>query len=240
MLRHSHNALPVQQATELQATNPKTILPKSYTINLMPFNKSTIVNKLGFTLIELLITIALIGILSGIGIIAFQSAQQKGRDAKRKDDLLLVKKALENSKNDCTAGSYYVVAPSYGFNNPTLAGKYEDLQNALRGPEDVGLNYMTDPPNDPKGGSISTGYYYGFTTTDLVADVCPFSDFSGFPGDAQGVKKYVLRAKLENNKDPDTVSSYNQCAETIKAVSWPSGIPPISSPTNPYYYVCPD
>jgi prepilin-type N-terminal cleavage/methylation domain-containing protein len=50
--------------------------------------KSKIFNKqLGFTLLELLVVISIIGILIMLGAAAYSTAQQRGRDAKRRGDM---------------------------------------------------------------------------------------------------------------------------------------------------------
>ncbi|HET9699140.1 MAG TPA: prepilin-type N-terminal cleavage/methylation domain-containing protein, partial [Terriglobales bacterium] len=49
----------------------------------------------GFTLIELLVVVAIISLLSSIGLIAFQDARQKSRDAKRLSDMTQMANALE-------------------------------------------------------------------------------------------------------------------------------------------------
>lgn len=58
----------------------------------------------GFTLIELLIVMAILAILTVIGLANFQSARIKARDAKRKSDLQTISKSLEAYVND--HGSY--------------------------------------------------------------------------------------------------------------------------------------
>src|SRR3989338_4818383 len=50
--------------------------------------------KLGFTLIELIVVISIIGILTTIGTATYTTAQQKSRDARRKQDLGALKSAL--------------------------------------------------------------------------------------------------------------------------------------------------
>jgi len=56
--------------------------------------------KPGFTLLELLVVMAILGILSTIGIGSFLSSQVKSRDAKRKSDLNNIVAALEMYYND--------------------------------------------------------------------------------------------------------------------------------------------
>ncbi len=56
--------------------------------------------KRGFTLVELLIVIAILSILSTIGVANFQSARIKARDVGRKSDLQSISKSLEAYVND--------------------------------------------------------------------------------------------------------------------------------------------
>ena len=54
----------------------------------------------GFTLIELLVVVAILGILAAVGLGQFHTAQKRGRDAQRKENLASVTKALEMYYND--------------------------------------------------------------------------------------------------------------------------------------------
>jgi prepilin-type N-terminal cleavage/methylation domain-containing protein len=54
----------------------------------------------GFTLVELLIVIAILSILSTLGVSNFQSARIKARDIARKSDLATIAKSLEAYVND--------------------------------------------------------------------------------------------------------------------------------------------
>src|SRR5207244_3760980 len=67
----------------------------------------------GFTLIELLVVIAIIGMLSSVVLASLNSARQKSRDTRRKEDLHQIHNALELYYN--TNGTY----PSTGAANAT-------------------------------------------------------------------------------------------------------------------------
>jgi len=51
-------------------------------------------------MIELIVVIAILGLLSTIGLISFRNAQIKGRDAQRKNDLSQIQKAFEMYLSD--------------------------------------------------------------------------------------------------------------------------------------------
>lgn len=93
--------------------------------------------KRGFTLIELLIVISIIALLVALGTYSYNNAQIKARDAKRKQDVNNVKKALQ----------------LYFEDNDT----YPNSLNSLSTPPNP---YLTEVPQDPKGGN----YIYVFPT----------------------------------------------------------------------------
>ena len=75
------------------------------------------VSKKGFTLIELMIAVSVVAILGTIGMIMFSSTQKTARDAKKKQDIEDVKKAMHvyqaNYGNFCLGitgctGSFWV------------------------------------------------------------------------------------------------------------------------------------
>lgn len=60
----------------------------------------------GFTFIELLVTTTIIGILTTIGVVNFQSTNQRARDGKRQADLEQVRTALEIARADSSDNTY--------------------------------------------------------------------------------------------------------------------------------------
>lgn len=104
--------------------------------------------KKGFTLIELMIVIAIIGILTSIGIVSFSQARGKANDAKRRADLKTLQTALEQYYSD--NGSYPTTS---GWNSSqsddTNAGGIKG-GNWLPG---LVPQYMKQLPYDPVGGA---------------------------------------------------------------------------------------
>lgn len=99
----------------------------------------------GFTMIELLVVIAILGLLATVGLVSFRTAQIKGRDAQRKNDLAQVQKGLE---------LYYNDHQSYPDSLPVAGGSWQDANNTL---------YMKEIPEDPKFGDYpysSDGTFY--------------------------------------------------------------------------------
>lgn len=63
--------------------------------------------KKGFTLLELLVVISIMGILMTLGMVAFSTAQKKGRDAKRTGDIKAMQNAFEQYYADPVNMSKY-------------------------------------------------------------------------------------------------------------------------------------
>jgi prepilin-type N-terminal cleavage/methylation domain-containing protein len=51
--------------------------------------------KKGFTLLELLVVISILALLMAMGLVAFSTAQQRGRDSKRRGDIKATQNAFE-------------------------------------------------------------------------------------------------------------------------------------------------
>ncbi len=96
----------------------------------------------GFTLLEMLVVISIIGILMAIGAVSFSTAQQKGRDAKRRGDV----KAMQNGFEQ-----YYA-------NNSGAYGTCSEM-------ESDNTIFPGGAPTDPKTGA-------SYSCNDLTAGYC--------------------------------------------------------------------
>lgn len=103
----------------------------------------------GFTLIEILVVMVIIGVLATIGLGQFQSAQVKGRDAKRKSDLKNIGTALEVYYNDKRS---YPLSDGNGGLVACSAGACDEGEEM----SDGATIYMVQFPGDPS----SNEYYY--------------------------------------------------------------------------------
>lgn len=54
----------------------------------------------GFTLMEIMIAVAVMAIISGVGLTSFNFSLQKSRDSQRKSDLVLIAKAVQSYAGD--------------------------------------------------------------------------------------------------------------------------------------------
>ena len=99
----------------------------------------------GFTLIEVLVAATIIAVLTSIGVVSYQAANKRARDAKRKTDLEQVRAALEMYKAD---NNWY---PNTGTGNWTNTS---NLGTPL-------TNYLSPIPSPPKTAEV---YYYKATT----------------------------------------------------------------------------
>lgn len=111
--------------------------------------------KKGFTLVELLIVIAILAILSTLGISNFQTAKIKARDAGRKSDLATVAKALEAYVNDHRA---YPLSNSSGQIICRTGNVACDWDSAFT---DGTTIYVSDLPHDS---NVNQDYIYESAT----------------------------------------------------------------------------
>lgn len=140
----------------------------------------------GFTLIELLVVISVISLLATLAISSLKNAQMKSRDAKRKSDLVQIRKALDLYFDD---NNSYPPSPC-GYNCNGYYYSYNsswDTFAAFLAP------YMAQVPVDPIN---ETGYpwngYHSYTygnSYDASWTLNP--------------NQYDLTAALENTSDPD-------------------------------------
>jgi general secretion pathway protein G len=100
----------------------------------------------GFTLLELLVVISLIGLLTAIAAVNFQSTNQRARDGKRQADLEQMRTALEIARADSADNTY-----------PT------NLNNLVTG------SYLPSLPADPKSFSYVYAPAADYRTYSLCA-----------------------------------------------------------------------
>ncbi len=176
-------------------------------------------NNKGFSLIELLVVVALIGILSAVGIGTFQSAQRKGRDAQRKNDLSQIKKTLIAARSDCKGGNFPI-----GTSTTPEDTAYTALTTYL-----VSQNYLKAALIDPKN---NNPYVYGLTVPSSTAQVCPDTTTTY---NEDGTTAFVLRSPLEQGtNDPQAGASFTRCSNIIATTA----LNGTASAIDGYYYVC--
>lgn len=115
----------------------------------------------GFTLIELMIVIAIIGVLTSIGIVSFSGARAKANDTKRRAELKQIQTALEAYYND--NGKYptteWVNSQAGGAWIPGLDGKY--LKTMPVDPKNSGCSSTVTNPRDGGSSCYAYAYYAG-------------------------------------------------------------------------------
>lgn len=138
-------------------------------------------SKYGFTLIELLIVIAILAILSTLGIGNFVSSRIKARDLSRKADLQTIAKSLEAFANDHRI-------------YPTSDASYKIKCKTDGSICDWGSEFA-----DGANASISTTVY----AARLPADP---SSYTYHYASANGTD-YTIYAYLENTNDPSRIDA---------------------------------
>ena len=121
--------------------------------------KHIFVKKPAFTMIELLVVITIIGILSAIGLNAYDDAQKRARDARRRTEIDQIMKAITAYVGD--NGIAPATDGNYGGNGTCTAGQLVfgcPLTGTTGSPV-----YMVKVPTAPKNGAAACGV--GFVTT---------------------------------------------------------------------------
>ena len=120
----------------------------------------------GFTLIELLVVISIIGMLASLVLVAVSGARAKGRDAKRLQDIVQIRNALELYRS--TYGVYPNANPSvWGGITTSPCGTNGTNSGANAYISGVTPNLITVLPTDPATASTWTcmGYLYNSNGT---------------------------------------------------------------------------
>lgn len=140
----------------------------------------------GFTLMELILTMAIVAILSMIGIGSYTQATIKSRDTQRKNDLSQITKAIEMFNND--RGKYPSAVDGVMY-CPGLSGTEAPCGNSIFSYSGSKLaTYIQSAPSDPTLTTSGRKYVY-------IPD-----------GD---LRSFALYAALENTQDRDVVIDVN-------------------------------
>jgi general secretion pathway protein G len=117
--------------------------------------------KKGFTLMEILIAMAIIAILTAIGIVSYSSINRGARNAKRKSDIGQIQSALELYRSDF---GYY---PAINISNLADAANLESSVDFV--------TYLSAVPTDPKNTAYlyqasneNDGQYYGYCIAAIL------------------------------------------------------------------------
>lgn len=132
----------------------------------------------GFTLVELIIVVAIIGILSTLGLNSYADILAKARDTKRKADLREVQVALQQ---------YYV--------------EYGTFQVANSGYSNGGNGWLSYVGGAYTTSVVQALYAEGFLERDDIED--PMQDPGYMIYLCEGGQVYSLSATLERPKDED-------------------------------------
>jgi type II secretion system protein G len=147
----------------------------------------------GFTLVELLVVISIIGILASIGLVAFNSAQARSRDAQRKSDLKEISSSLELYYSDY--GQYPAASNGQILGCPSTPPTPSACTWGTDEFTDGKTTYFKVLPKDK-----SSGQYYVYKTV-AVASVAN----SGFQ----------IYARLENSQDSSIISTSVSCGTGV-------------------------
>lgn len=142
----------------------------------------------GFSLIELLVVIAIIAIILGLAMPNYLGARQRGRDAKRKEELSQMKNALRLYYNDYN--TYPAAAAATAIDGCGTTGKLtcpvcSSAAFAAGGADGCATIYMKQFPSEFGDEML----YYQLNSGD----------------------DFLLKVPLENASDPDGATSRTRC-----------------------------
>ncbi|MBI4457882.1 prepilin-type N-terminal cleavage/methylation domain-containing protein [Candidatus Uhrbacteria bacterium] len=110
----------------------------------------------GFTLMELMVTVSIIGVLSTVGSVSYNSVRARSRDTKRVSDIKQLQVAVEFFFEN---NSYYPLDGVPGSSGMALGGPTTStLSDAGFSPERRGILYMAAVPSNPEPGG--SAYIY--------------------------------------------------------------------------------
>lgn len=150
--------------------------------------------KNGFTLIELLVAIVIMGILVTLLMANYLGAQKRGRDARRKQDLSQVQKALEMYYNDKRE---YPDAAAGAISGGAWGGAWQI----------AGEVYMAEVPADPVN-DATYKYYYAVNVNGEATN--------------QSYALYSKLENLNDSDINDALGSYNYGVASSNVVTIPS------------------
>lgn len=116
----------------------------------------------GFTLIELLVVVAIIGILASVVLASLNTAREKARDVKRKEDMVQLRTALAMYYNDHN-GTYPLPYPAGswgGVTTGTCNSGNGTTSGATAYISGLTPTYIGVLPVDPSASANCTGYLY--------------------------------------------------------------------------------
>jgi len=150
------------------------------TPNPKDYGVSSAKEERGFTLIELLVVVAIIALLTSVALIAFMSARQKSRNAKRISDMVQMLNALElfNAQNK---GYPNDTTPQDGIPDGVSLKFAATIPKAPLPPDSSICEANFSPcggANQPACVTSNTYYYVPLGTCQVVNGVSVCPDFS--------------------------------------------------------------
>ncbi len=115
----------------------------------------------GFTLVELIIVVAILGILAAIVLPEFQGHIQKAKEAAAKDNLRILREAIERYTADHNG-----VPPGYLNNDPTAATSASEFYRQLV----TNGKYLSEMPQNPYNSFNGIKVYANLVSLPAEAD----------------------------------------------------------------------